>query len=394
MGSESALPEELRQSRVAGQGRLHVFHIPPDSSHNLASLRQAEALRAGSRRSSLSYLQRLSHGVNLSTQFPVYSCSESYKNPLASTGHLSVERSAVDSFTPDSIYKHLSKITQLPNHVFPTRSSFNTGASAAVIQFLRETFHTMGLRTCSHSFMWEGYQLTNVIGYVPGIGPDTVTLGAHYDSRPEHGKAPGAEDNGSGLAVLLALAEGFMKTKVLPRKAVYFVAFAGEEQGLLGSEAFTKALASPSSTLPQDCQAAQGHGPSFLQRRARHEAIIMDEVGWRSDKLSGLTVNLEAYDWASSILEHLAQSSAAHNGKSLLVTHSNKPFGSDHMSFLDKKMPAVLTINGDDEAYPHYHQSTDTISNVNKTLMHFIGRMNMGALLRVAGVRGVKAHGQ
>ena len=130
-----------------------------------------------------------------------------------------------------------------------------------------------------------------------------------------------------------------------------------------------------------------------MQRKTQHEAIIMDEVGWLSNKLEGPTVNLESYNWASNILEHLAQSSKTHNGDDLTVVHSSNPFGSDHMSFLDRAFPAVLTINGDDEAYPNYHQSSDTIVNVNKTLMHLIGRMNMGALLRVAGVRGVQEDG-
>jgi len=67
LGSESALPEELRQSRVGGQGRLHLFHIPPDSEH-MESLLQADAMKAGSRRSSLSGLQKLTHGMNLSSE--------------------------------------------------------------------------------------------------------------------------------------------------------------------------------------------------------------------------------------------------------------------------------------------------------------------------------------
>eukprot|EP00419_Tripos_fusus_P009614 CAMPEP_0172669188 /NCGR_PEP_ID=MMETSP1074-20121228/9526_1 /TAXON_ID=2916 /ORGANISM="Ceratium fusus, Strain PA161109" /LENGTH=466 /DNA_ID=CAMNT_0013485933 /DNA_START=45 /DNA_END=1445 /DNA_ORIENTATION=+ len=392
LGSESALPEELRQSRVGGQGRLHLFHIPPDSRH-MQTLVQAAATQVGSRRSSLSSLQKLSHGINLSTQFPLYKRSELYENPLAKTGHLAVERSAVGHVTPTGIYQYLTKITQLPDDFHPTRSSMNATASKVVQAFLQDTFQALGLVTCSHSFYSSGNSLTNIIGYVPGTGTDTVTLGAHYDSIPASGAAPGAEDNGSGLAVLLMLAEAFKKSNIIPRKTVYFVAFAGEEQGLLGSAAFVGELVRPSGAIPKKCQGQSG---SFLQRTfepVQHEAIIMDEVGWQSTKLKGPTVNLEGYDWASNILEHLAQSSLMHNGEDLTVVHSNNPFGSDHMSFLDRAFPAVLTINGDDEAYPNYHQSSDTIVNVNKTLMHLIGRMNMGALLRVAGVRGVQEDG-
>jgi len=382
LGSESALPEELRQSRVGGQGRLHLFHIPPDSQH-VESLVQAHALTSGSRRSSLSGLQKLTHGMNLSSKFPVYSLDKLYQNPLAKTGHLAVEKSAVGHVTPDGIYDYLTKITQLPDAIYPTRSSDNGTASQAVQRFLLDKFQAFGLETCSHTFSTGHRSLTNIIGYLPGSGTDTVTLGAHYDSIPAYGTAPGAEDNGSGLAVLLMLADAFKQSNVIPRKTIYFVAFAGEEQGLLGSHGFVDELVDPSGAIPKKCQ---GQSPSFLQKKTGHEAIIMDEVGWLSNRLTGPTVNLESYDWASNILEHLAQSSKTHNGEDLMVVHSSNPFGSDHMSFLGRSLPAVLTINGDDEAYPNYHQSTDTIINVNKRLMHLIGKMNMGALLRVAGV--------
>merc|ERR1740123_524815 len=93
----------------------------------------------------------------------------------------------------------------------------------------------------------------------------------------------------------------------------------------------------------------------------------MDEVGWVSHNrgYEREMVNLESYDWTSEVMQHLAASSRDHNGDSLEVVHSSNPFGSDHMSFLERGMKAVLVINGDDEAYPNYHMSSDTIDNVN-----------------------------
>merc|ERR1719181_2473380 len=113
----------------------------------------------------------------------------------------------------------------------------------------------------------------------------------------------------------------------------------------------------------------------------------MDEVGWKSPSLSQSTVNLESFDWTKEVMDHLRESSQTHNGEALRVVHSNNPFGSDHMSFLDNKMQAVLTINGDDEGYPNYHKSSDTIDKVNGDLLSMIAKMNMGALIRVAGTQ-------
>mmetsp|Transcript_102291 Transcript_102291/g.159532 ORF Transcript_102291/g.159532 Transcript_102291/m.159532 type:complete len:113 (-) Transcript_102291:66-404(-) len=111
----------------------------------------------------------------------------------------------------------------------------------------------------------------------------------------------------------------------------------------------------------------------------------MDEIGWSSPVLDTPTVNLESYDWTKPVMDHLVESSQTHNGEALRVVHSNHPFGSDHMSFLDNHIMAVLTINGKDEDYPNYHQSSDTIDNVDPRLLAMISKMNLGALIRMAG---------
>merc|ERR1719464_2032787 len=142
-----------------------------------------------------------------------------------------------------------------------------------------------------------------------------------------------------------------------------------------------------SEGLPEECytkERVQLKGKASSKR----EAIIMDEVGWVSHNrgYEREMVNLESYDWTSDVMQHLAAASQDHNGQRLQVVHSNHPFGSDHMSFLNQRIPAVLTINGDDEAYPDYHRSTDRIENVTPSYAAKIAKMNAGALLRMAGV--------
>jgi aminopeptidase YwaD len=85
----------------------------------------------------------------------------------------------------------------------------------------------------------------NVIGYVEGsVYPDSfIVFSAHYDHLGHLGKEvyfPGANDNASGCAMLLNLARYYSNPKNKPRYSVVFIAFAGEEVGLLGSEFFTK----------------------------------------------------------------------------------------------------------------------------------------------------------
>ena len=87
------------------------------------------------------------------------------------------------------------------------------------------------------------YRSRNVIGYLPASKRTkrTIVLSAHYDHLGRMGVQtyfPGANDNASGTATLLAVAKELAKTK---RKVNYvFIAFAGEEAGLVGSHYFTE----------------------------------------------------------------------------------------------------------------------------------------------------------
>lgn len=83
------------------------------------------------------------------------------------------------------------------------------------------------------------HEAKNVLGMVKGSGSKWIVIGAHYDHLGRMGPDalfPGANDNASGVAMLLSLAEYFSAHK--PKHNLLFVAFAGEEAGLVGSEWF------------------------------------------------------------------------------------------------------------------------------------------------------------
>mmetsp|Transcript_30339 Transcript_30339/g.94178 ORF Transcript_30339/g.94178 Transcript_30339/m.94178 type:complete len:155 (+) Transcript_30339:91-555(+) len=79
-GSDAALTEELRDHRVGGQGRIHIFHLPKGPS-----MLQTDSA-SGSRRSALSQLSPLKERMKVSHTFPVYSKDSSYQNPLDARG--------------------------------------------------------------------------------------------------------------------------------------------------------------------------------------------------------------------------------------------------------------------------------------------------------------------
>ena len=90
----------------------------------------------------------------------------------------------------------------------------------------------------------------NVMGILPGSDPklkdEAIVIGAHYDHLGRGGEgslAPregeihhGADDNASGTAGLLELARKLSTQPLKPRRTIVFIAFSGEEEGLLGSD--------------------------------------------------------------------------------------------------------------------------------------------------------------
>ena len=89
----------------------------------------------------------------------------------------------------------------------------------------------------------KNYSTQNIIGYVKGVSsPDSfLVVIAHYDHLGNMGKNtyfPGANDNASGVAMLLTLAEYFSKHPL--QYSVLFISLSGEEIGLLGAKEFTE----------------------------------------------------------------------------------------------------------------------------------------------------------
>ncbi len=95
------------------------------------------------------------------------------------------------------------------------------------------------------SYFVKRYKTQNVCGYIKGkLYPDTFfVIGAHYDHLGQMGKTyyfPGANDNASGIAMLLDLARHYSLPENQPDYSIAFLAFSGEEIGLLGSAYFTE----------------------------------------------------------------------------------------------------------------------------------------------------------
>lgn len=184
---------------------------------------------------------------------------------------------------------------------------------------------------------------TNVIGYVDNRAPKTVIIGAHYDHLGMGGEGSlyaegeaihnGADDNASGVGVMLKLAEKLKDT--LTGSNYLFMAFSGEEMGLLGSNYFCK-------------------NPTIALETANY-MINMDMVGrLREDKTLSISGTGTAPVWGQVL-------NANNPGFKLVLSESGMG-PSDHTSFYLQDIPVLHFFTGQHE---DYHKPTDDYEKLN-----------------------------
>jgi Zn-dependent M28 family amino/carboxypeptidase len=180
-----------------------------------------------------------------------------------------------------------------------------------------------------------------------------VLVTAHLDSVNVTGfsaAAPGADDNASGSAGVLAIARAQAGRSTT--HDLRLVLFGGEEQGLFGSTQYVSGL-----------NAAE---------RARISAVInMDMIACKNTGTA--TVLLEGASVSQGMIDALA--GIAQASTSLAVQTSLDPFNSDHVPFNDAGIPAVLTIEGTDSANDRVHTDRDTLETLDTSLALEILRM-------------------
>lgn len=112
----------------------------------------------------------------------------------------------------------------------------------AFIQLLGKNYKpSETIRIAVEPLFVKGFENKNVIGYIPGRKKKKyIVITGHYDHLGQMGQAifPGANDNASGIAMLLSLAKHY--SKIQPKYSLVFMFFSGEEAGLEGSNYFVK----------------------------------------------------------------------------------------------------------------------------------------------------------
>ena len=261
---------------------------------------------------------------------------------------------------------------ELREHLLFLTSEQNAGRSPGgkenkrVVKYLKKEFKSIGIKSFDLGYKQNFkaalrvekdidkkpiVKTCNVVGFIEGndavLKNEYIVLGAHYDHLGFGGPSSksdkknaihyGADDNASGTAALLEIAEKIASQKHKLKRSIIFIAFGAEEQGLLGSKYFVENPLVPLSQIKL--------------------MINMDMVGRMNKEKHVYMGGAGTFPDGVNFMQTL--------GESLNVTpivHAGSVGGSDHVSFYRKNISVLGMHTG---GHPQYHTPEDIIDLIN-----------------------------
>jgi PKD repeat protein len=211
---------------------------------------------------------------------------------------------------------------------------------------------------------YQGDSYRNVIASLPGEDPGSgrvIVVGAHYDSTssdPDH--APGAADNGCGVAIVLELAR--LMSRHQYTDTIEFAFWNAEESGTLGSTDYATHASESSSNIPL--------------------YLNIDSSCYDPDDRNVLEV---CYNGES---ESFAEQASQYNSLydiGLNVIYSEDSGGSDHVAFWNAGYPAIMIASR--ESSPQTYSPHDTIEYVYPAFAKKNAQLGMVLVAETAGIR-------
>lgn len=263
-----------------------------------------------------------------------------------------------------------------------------TKENRKVVKYLIKNFKQAGVKPYGNSYIQEFkakirvkkgldtpvVTTQNVIGYIAGSDPvlkhEFIVLGAHYDHLGMGGpssKKPdttgihlGADDNASGTAALLEIAERLAANKKDLKRSILFIAFGAEEQGLLGSKYFVENPLIPLSSIKL--------------------MLNMDMVGRMNAEKQLYMGGAASFDGGMELMKSLGPQIGINP-----VVIAYDVGGSDHVSFYKKNISVLGFHTG---GHPQYHTPEDDFAHINVAGEKLVCDYIYQAILSVANREG------
>lgn len=238
---------------------------------------------------------------------------------------------------------------------------------AGVESFIEKELESYGLEVQSDYFSYRGAKFRNIVGRsVPRRGASLVVVGAHCDSVTD---TPGADDNASGIAVLLEAARLLSRASL--RSQVLFCAFNLEELNMVGSSHFARELKAARTKVSAmisfemvgytDPRPGSQKYPTGLSWLYPDRGDFIGLIGnWNSGSL------LRRFAREMRRVPSLPVETLSVPGNGAFIPAVRL---SDHSPFWDEGYPALMITDTAFFRNPHYHRPTDKLETLNIDFM-------------------------
>jgi hypothetical protein len=239
----------------------------------------------------------------------------------------------------------------------------------AAADFIEDSFSRAGLRTRRDSYEIHGQLCHNVEAEMAGNHPEIIVIGAHYDSVFG---SPGANDNGTGAAAVLALAKRFASREKeqrlpqqTPNKTLRFVAFVNEEpphflSGEMGSLVYAHRCKERgdkiSAMISLETIGYFSDAPNSQRYPSAGLGLFYPKIG----NFIGFVSNVKSRALLRRVVTLFRKHAKVPSEAASLPAFVPGVSWSDHWSFWQQGYPAIMVTDTAPFRYPYYHSSGDT----------------------------------
>ena len=287
--------------------------------------------------------------VLLAALFIPFSSASTHVNPDY-TGEI------LNLITEELLNGYIQTLQDFGPRVTGQRACFDAGT------YLYNEFQSYGYEVRFINWSSGNYADRNVEAVLPGATNESVIICAHFDSVPT---SPGADDNGSGTAAVLAAARALSeyKDEISLEYTIRFVTFSGEEEGLLGSYQYVSAAKESDMNIVAVLNADM---IGYTHTEEGRENVVV----YRRDNS----------DW----IANMAATVSAEYSLGLTVQEYSAGASSDHWPFLQYGYDAVFFHEYEFNEY--YHSEGDTIDHMDLEYDMRVTRLVVGTLIKIAEV--------
>lgn len=276
---------------------------------------------------------------------------------------------------PEADSERLKADVRYLANIAPTRNSRQRSSLNQAANFIAASFALAGCEPKAQVFQIDDTEYRNIICSFGSEDAPRLVIGAHYDVAGDDN--PGADDNASGVSALLELARMIGKEKFLLEHRLDLVAFTLEEPPHFRSENMGSYI----------------HARSIVAEGAALKLMIgVEMIGFYSDDADSQSYPVSLLGWLYpdkanfiGVIGRLFDRSSVARVKSLMAVNDELPVYSinapptvtgvdfsDHWSFWQNSLPAVMVTDTAFLRNPNYHRPTDTADTLDYRRMALV----------------------